>query len=64
MSFFWCDGGGIRFAMGKVLLRDVAFVLKGKSDLKSIRKSAVFVQAVETTSLDSLTWSHCLPIHL
>lgn len=47
------------FALAKVLLTDVAFVLKGKSELKNIRKLAdcLFLQAVVTAKLDNLTWS-------
>jgi len=49
----------LSFAVGEVLLTDVAFISKGNSDLKIIRQLAgrLFLQAVVTANLDSLTWS-------
>lgn len=60
--YVFCLGGwgflcfGERCFLGKVLLADTGFVLKGKSDLKNITELFLFLQALETASLGSLTW--------
>lgn len=54
--FGWVGYFGERCFLGKVLLADTGFVLKGKSDLKNITELFLFLQALETASLGSLTW--------
>lgn len=60
--FFLCVGGVFlcfeeTCFLGKVLLADAIFVLKGKSDLKTITKLCFFsCKVLVTANLGSLTW--------
>lgn len=60
MFFVWVGGGFLCFGewcfLGKVLLADTGFVLKGQSDLKNITKLFLFLQALVTANLGSLAW--------
>lgn len=56
----FCVGGFFGFGetcfLGKVLLADAGFILKGKSDQKNIMKFCFFSCRLVVANLDSLTW--------